>query len=157
MKTIDDIIAEMRENITNLIDCIEAAVKAPEADRDNWRRQALYEDERANANETVVDDQFREVTKMMNAAKMREALEKVEKLLLDEAAWADEMTNNKAIALGVIQSALAASPRNCDLYISEDEAWEAFCKSHPDAKCLMDYWSDQYQMWLFAEAKGETK
>ena len=67
------------------------------------------EDARANA------ATCKESLQVGNVATMREALEKVEKLLLDEAKWADEMTNNKAIALGVIQSALAEPPRNCDI------------------------------------------
>lgn len=59
MKTINDIIAEMRKDMPRVIDAkvilrnyadrIEAAVKALIADRDNWRRQALDEDARANA------------------------------------------------------------------------------------------------------------
>ena len=60
METIDDIAVEMRrgmipkhrhdrELLLNYADRIEAAAKALEADRNNWRRQALDEDARANA------------------------------------------------------------------------------------------------------------
>lgn len=65
MKTVDDILCKMRRyadedahtigrdvlrrDIQNFADRIEAAVKSIEADRDNWRRQALDEDARANA------------------------------------------------------------------------------------------------------------
>lgn len=66
METINDIVREMRcgmipkhrhdrELLLNFSDRIEAAVKALEADRDNWRRQALDEDARANVAQLVTD------------------------------------------------------------------------------------------------------
>jgi hypothetical protein len=56
-----------------------------------------------------------------------------------------------------LQGALSSPARNCDLYATEDEAWEAFCEVHPDAKCPSEYWSEQYQMWLFEQMKGVSK
>ena len=65
--------------------------------------------------------------------KLREALGKIENLLLDEAKWADEMTNNKAIALSIIQEALSLPRRNCDVGTAEEQydRFLSFCKSHP--------------------------
>jgi hypothetical protein len=71
METINDIVREIRsrnegcvpldgesshplaEDMLKLADRIEAAVKALEAARDNWRRQALDEDARANEAQSV--------------------------------------------------------------------------------------------------------
>lgn len=56
METIKEIANELRhchglndDDLQSFADRIEAAVKALEADRDNWRRQALEKDARANA------------------------------------------------------------------------------------------------------------
>ena len=61
METIENIVREMRDwwmrsdneeadaELKSFANRIEAAVKVLEADRDNWRRQALDEDARANA------------------------------------------------------------------------------------------------------------
>jgi hypothetical protein len=51
----------------------------------------------------------------------REALKKVEELILDEAKWADDMSNQQAIALGVIQTALAEPIKNCEVGTIEEQ------------------------------------
>ena len=86
-ETISDIVAEMRRlnpekllstpwyceplpnRMRSYADRIEAAAKSIEADRDNWRRQALDEDARANA-ATIKDS-----LTVGDAAAIREALE----------------------------------------------------------------------------------
>lgn len=73
MRIADEILREMREiavrcdlddgydlndaaeDVREIADEIEAAVKALEADRDNWRKQALEEDERANLIQSVTN------------------------------------------------------------------------------------------------------
>lgn len=82
MEKINDIVREMRcgmipkhrhdrELLLKYADRIEKASKALDADRDNWRRQALDEDARANAATCEKSLQ------VGNAAKMRAALEEL--------------------------------------------------------------------------------
>ena len=47
--------------------------------------------------------------------------------------------------------ALAASPRNCDLYETENETLKAFHATYPISTYYL------YVKWLFAEAKGDAK
>jgi hypothetical protein len=147
METIEDIVAEMRcgmipkhrhdrELLLNFSNRIEAAVKALEADRDNWRRQALDEDARANAATCEKSSQ------VGNAAKMREVVAETEKRidkcisilteipdscgyggLLEDAA--DELCELKE---QFIKPALAAPARNCDLYRTKKEQNAAYKK-----------------------------
>lgn len=93
-----------------------------------------------------------------NAAKMRSALECIDSIAkyLEGGTIRDVLHAYRNIQ-DRVRIALSAPPRNCDLYATEGEAWKAFCGVHPDAKCPSDYWSEQYQMWLFDEAKGELK
>lgn len=90
-----------------------------------------------------------------NNAKMREVLgvvvdacDTVFKMAHDSdfvKKWAVSTRN-------VATKALAAPPKNCNLYDSEEDAWEAFLKLHPNAECP----NDEYEMWLFdpVEEKG---
>lgn len=142
MQTIKDIIAEMRKRFepyaksdsndaryvaylgyAEFADRIEAAVKALEADRDNWLRQALDEDARANQAQPVTD-----CNQLGNAAKMREALLKMlgiadhllTRFALPSSAYV-EISELKTIA----NTALAEPARNCDLYATDSEATKA--------------------------------
>jgi hypothetical protein len=197
--------------LTRYADTIEAAVKALEADRDNWRKQALVEDARANEAQSVTNcNQQKDWRKICaacqegeppedceyfgepggcnaptmgkhptckeslhvgNAAKMREVVAETEKSIDKTIAILEQIPETCGFA-GILEDAcdvlcylkeelvkpaLSAPPRNCDLYATEDEAWEAFCKIHSDAVCPSEYWSERYVLWLFAEAKGETK
>lgn len=94
-----------------------------------------------------------------NAAKMREALLKIRKVM-DEMSksifqgWIeDSLVDIMGEAQRAISSALSAPPRNCDLYKSEPEAYQAYLTAMKNAtKKTYVY----FEPWLFAEAKGET-
>ena len=164
MKEIYDIIREMRRLgkldkksnnriprslmglcVRTYADRIEAAVKTLESDRDNWRRQALDEDARANAthkDSLVVGDM----------AAMREAFEEM-------LAWYDELHDDVAAmdaAMEKARAALAKPPRNCDLLADAHKALSAI---HND-RCYVQNPIEERKLtvnWLFAEAKGEQK
>jgi hypothetical protein len=69
----------------------------------------------------------------------REALKKVEELILDEAKWADDISMSKRFALDAIQSALAEPIKNCEVgTIEEQQArFIKMCVKHyrPSIKC----------------------
>ncbi len=91
----------------------------------------------------------------LNAAKMREALEAISDKYR-KWLYAIDLRNAEDVfeeCDKLADEALSNPPRNCDLYKTEEEAWEAFCDAHPDAECP----SDIYEMWLFDQAKGEIK
>jgi hypothetical protein len=170
METIDEILREMRigdiratantssaierkafEYINDFLngyaDRIEAATKAFEADRDNWREQAFAEASRANA------ATCKESLQVGNAAKMREALEKVVEIAKRE--WnAFRETSAMYEMHEICTAALAAPPRNCDLYKTEPEAYQAYLTAMKN-KTKKTY--VYFEPWLFEEAKGEAK
>lgn len=70
--------------------------------------------------------------------------------LLEDAA--DELCDLKE---EFVKPALAAPPRNCDLYATEAEAyrgWERYYNSIDTKDGYLDF-----EDWLFAEAKGEAE
>ena len=150
METIADIVAEMREHnkettppyvcfteeggidLSQIIDRIEAVTKC-------------------NQPEPVT------ICNGLNAAKMREALEKCRKAM-DEMSksifqgWIDDdLVDVMGEAQRAISSALSAPPRNCDIY--DAESCRMAYHLHDDGLMTMQAYAD----WLFAEAKGETK
>lgn len=150
METINDIVREMRtlgrldEKSTDRIprsfqalglrtyaDRIEAAGKALEADRDNWRRQALDEDARANA------ATYEKSSQVGNAEKMREALEAFVQLANDgviQPRTYGEAEHHCFCALrDQVVSALAEPLRNCDVGTAEEQAkrFKTFCNAYP--------------------------
>ena len=194
MKTVDEILRDMRcgiipkhrhdrELLMNFADRFEAAAKALEADRDNWRRQALDEDARANAinsaANTNVDAKVyseRDMTEAVvkaatqavqltnekfarpvgSVAAMREALKEAKRTL---CRWQADLPALAWVevetALCKIESSLSAPPRNCDLYKTLDDARNAFFADYvPDETCSS---ATAFAIWLFAEAKGEAK
>jgi hypothetical protein len=112
-----------------------------------------------------------------NAAKMREALGAVIKVgyphnFQREAPHIRGYCYDITKAIKKCFAALAAPPRNIDLFVSEDEAKFAFIAYYNDAFNLkgtfdeIDTWNlkhdvegilHDYIEWLFAEAKGEAK
>ena len=93
-----------------------------------------------------------------NAAKMREALSRIlgiadhlqTRFSISRLA-SEEISELKQIA----ESALAAPPRNCDMYTTLDDARNAF---------FADYVSDDtcssataFAIWLYDKSKGEAK
>jgi hypothetical protein len=150
MKMIKDIIAEMRKDMPRVVDAkvilrnyadrIEAAAKALEADRDNWRKQALAEDARAN-----------EVQSVGNAAKMREALLGIQK----EVAEMVKIYNAPLETIAsYVNYGLIARPRNCDLYATDGEAYQAYLTAMKNATEKTYVY---FEPWLFEKVKGETK
>ena len=125
-ETISDIVAEIRrENpevflaspwcyqpmpnkMRSYADRIEAAAKSIEADRDNWRRQALDEDARANA-ATIKDS-----LTVGNAAAMRDALEQIRELLSIGGKPDTSMCIRYEAAYQMAKEALSAPPMDCD-------------------------------------------
>lgn len=99
---------------------------------------------------------------VFNSAKMREALESVRNWCLNRLCNSSYQVTVEGL-LSVVTSALAAPPRNCDLYRTKkerDAAYEDYRKyvimsnSNPYiAEAEMMSKED----WLFAEAKGEAK
>jgi hypothetical protein len=173
METINDIVREMRigdiratantssaierkafEYINDFLngyaDRIEAATKALEADRDNWREQAFAEASRANA---ATCQESRQVG---NAAKMREALEKVVEIAKRE--WnAFRETSAMYEMHEICTAALAAPPRNCDKIHDVHEM--SIAESPLDMSLVVAPREEllRFIYWLFAEAKGEAK
>lgn len=88
--------------------------------------------------------------------KLIEALTKVRDVL---ETWCDHLPpiiqDEAKEALALADEALVEPIRNCNLYDSEEDAWNAYLQLHPNAECP----NDEYEMWLFdpAEMKGETK
>lgn len=166
METIEDIVREMRkqgkhnkENVDldwlaeevgdlqlRIADRIEAAVKALEADRDNWRRLALDEDARANAT-------HKDSLAVGDMAAMREALETISDkyrrwLCAKDLRNADDVLSECG---KLSEDALSKPPRNCDRFYSFEEAQKRFLRETGSlivAEEILD--------WLFAEAKGEN-
>lgn len=89
-------------------------------------------------------------TPIGNAAKMREALEKVIEIAKRE--WnAFRETSAMLEMHEICTAALSAPPRNCDLYATEDEAYQAHQKAMDDIPLETHVY---YETWLFDEAKG---
>lgn len=133
-ETISDIVAEMRRpnpekflstpwyceplpnKMRSYADRIEAAAKSIEADRDNWRRQALDEDARANA------ATIKESLTVGNTAAMRAALEQIHELLSIGGKPDTSMCIRYEAAYQIAKEALSAPPRNCDVGTDEEQA-----------------------------------
>jgi Fe-S-cluster containining protein len=125
METINDIIAEMRKDIPRVVDT--KVILRNYADRI----------EKAIAN--------------CNQLKMREALEEISNLA-DAIYTHNECANENSLAiLSMCDAALAGAARNCDLYKSEPEAYQAYLTAMKNAtKKTYVY----FEPWLFEKAKG---
>ena len=90
-----------------------------------------------------------------NSAKMRKALDKLLNFLRWVYAQDYPVSRDKladAIDIGV--SALAAPPRNCDMYTTLDDARNAFFADYvSDGTCSS---ATAFAIWLYDEAKGVT-
>lgn len=89
-----------RELLLNFANRFENAVKLIEADRDNWRKQALDEDARTNAMQTPCNQQ-----------KMREALLMVKELFDGRIMFQHTIR----VVHEAVNAALVEPPRNCDM------------------------------------------
>lgn len=150
MKTINDIVREMRKRFEPY-----AKSDSNDARYVAYLGYAEFADriEAAVVRENRTSKEFRQVG---NAATMREALEvarRTLKLVYENAVeFIQPRLADEIIHAGLaIESALAAPPRNCDLY-SKDEVRLAY-HLHGDGLMTMQAFAE----WLYAEAKGETK
>ena len=107
-----------------------------------WRHNVPLKAEHKRENRTGEESSV-----VRNAAKMREALERIRReFILDSCLR--PVSAFHAIAYEIAYSALTAHPRNCDVF-SKDEVLEIL-KDRSFSK------EDTIE-WLYAEAKGETK
>lgn len=97
-----------------------------------------------------------------NAAKLREVVGDLlymaeryvkktpatESVIFDAKTKKEIRTVNYYDVIAKAQAALAAPPRNCDLYADEQSAWEAFSEKRqgPDSS------TEEYEQWLFEKA-----
>ena len=137
-ETIADIVAEMR-----------TLGRLDEKSTDKIPRtlQALGLRTYADRIEAAAKQAVTDCNHLGNAAKMREALERIRReLILDSCRRT--ITKFHDIVCEVSYSALVAPPRNCDV-LSKDEV----------LKVLDDrsFSKEDTIEWLYAEAKGETK
>lgn len=99
--------------------------------------------------------------------KLREAVESLLDLLDDEAITEEVLLiasenqchreslhiDKKLDVLRKAKAVLAEPLRNCDLYDTEYEAWDAFSS----ARQGVDSFTEEYEKWLFEQAEGEMK
>lgn len=88
-----------------------------------------------------------------DGAKMREAMESISSILKgfdfdNQNAPTPDDLNCVHSAIGIADAALAAPPRNCDIYKTEDEATEAWMALDDECDDALDPFG-----WLFAKAK----
>ena len=92
-----------------------------------------------------------------NAMKMREALLMILGTVdhLQTRFDIPKLTSEEILGLKQIaESALSATPRNCDRFATLDDARNAFFADYvPDETCSS---ANAFAIWLFDEAKGET-
>lgn len=83
-----------------------------------------------------------------NAAKLREAALRQKELLQTIYSRGSVDRRELCAGMGLIDAALAAPTRNCDLYADEQSAWEAFSEKRqgPDSS------TEEYEQWLFEKA-----
>lgn len=101
----------------------------------------------------------------VNAAKMREALEfAVEQLIaaIEDDSLGDNilyLAGCMRIVANKCKVALAAAPRNCDLYSTPKDAMLAHLAEVYEGEKVEfgDYEWCEFVKWLFAEAEGEKK
>ncbi len=81
-----------------------------------------------------------------NAVKMREALLGARTMAVGSVNCGGGEPWNRLV--DIIDEALAAPTRNCDLYADEQSAWEAFSEKRqgPDSS------TEEYEQWLFEKA-----
>lgn len=141
METINDIIVEMRKAMPRVVDA--KVILRNYADR----IEAAVVRENRTSQDSLQVQSVTDCNDFGNAAKMREALETISKC--------DIYKEEDCYTLyGVCESALSAPARNCDLYKSEPEAYQAYLTAMKNATEKTYVY---FEPWLFAEAKGEVK
>lgn len=142
METIKDIVAEMRKDMPRVID--PKVILCNYADR--------IEQSVTNCNQLKMRETVAETEKSIDKA--ISILEQIPETcgfagILEDAC--DVLCDLKE---EFVKPALAEPPRNCDLYKSEPEAYQAYLIAMRNAtKKTYVY----FEKWLFAEAKGDAK
>ena len=118
---------------------------------ERWRARCQFADDYADRIEAAAKrerDSTREKSSQVgNAAKMREALERIRRELIYDSCCSP-ITAFHDIVCEVSYSALVAPPRNCDV-LSKAEVLEMLKDSSFSKEDAIE--------WLYAEAKGEAK
>ena len=94
-----------------------------------------------------------------NAAAMREALEKVLECINLNLTCSVRMDGTHDIRnyKKIVKDAIAAPPRNCDIYKTNHDAWLAWEKHCEKTDTYDDIDEvDLYGIWLFSKPKGGT-
>ena len=133
-------------------------LKTLEADRDNWRRQALDEDARANA-AVKQTSTCKDSLQVGNAAANHKALMEIQLI-----CWKAGGVMEYAVACGIIKAksrtALAKPPRNCDI-MDWRTAWAKWrTELHTQKPCgyaEVVSGTEQFMDWYMSEAKGDAK
>jgi hypothetical protein len=152
METIDGILREMRKDMPRVIDAI--VILRNYADRIEAAHKREQEDAiaatvvAAAKSASEVYEPHIQSEPVGNAAKMREALEKVVEIAKRE--WnAFRETSAMYEMHEICTAALSAPPRNCDRFFNANDALEAFKKEKGETII-------EFIRWIFAEAKGEN-
>lgn len=155
METTNDIVREIRAQQNGNVHTISAKEAYALADRIEAAHKREQEDAiaatvvAAAKSASEVYEPHIQSEPVGNAAKMREALMKIQLV-----CWKAGGTMRYSVACGIIKAksraALSAPPRNCDKY-SHDEALRIW-SSLPESKE-----NGCFDVWLYAEAKGDAK
>ena len=193
MRIADEILREMRKDMPRVVDAkvilrnyadrIEAAIKILEADRDNWRKQALEEDERANLIQSVtncnqlkdvpttekssqvqtMDKWPRPLTNVCKCGNNQEAkpcatVKDANGVVVLHFIGAPWRSNEKATAMATdfcerVNNANSKPPRNIDKINDYGEMVNAW---NDYVRTYHDTALDGFFAWLFDKAKGEA-
>lgn len=154
METISDIVAEMRAK---------TAKSKDEAwyDKDKWaelcnRIEMAWEREaKAIATENAVLPAVCITKPVGNEAKMREALFEIHSQLKDRLARKVTYERMLFRIKNIINAALSAHPRNCDIPSVVEDSYSAWLYDRDNWDELGDPKKEIHE-WLLAEAKGES-
>lgn len=92
------------------------------------------------------------------SGKLRESLNQLLSLIDNEIlVFSNELdpseTSNAQYQIDKADEALAEPLRNCDLFDTECEAWDAFSSVRQG----VDSSTEEYEKWLFEQAEGEME
>ena len=156
-ETIADIVAKMRKRAEEVYAGQDGY---PESWKDQMDYGEIYElaDRIEAAHKRELETTIEKSSVVGNVTKMREALLKASVVLKDAPHYllTDEYVNE---CLALIYSALAAPPRNCDKYNTDDEAYAGFrkfCDESECNECRFDQNTTTCRLsWLYSEVEKE--
>lgn len=145
MKTIDEIVAMLRDN----------AALIEEAHRRELALAVAAKcevcDQVAVAKSATTTATCKDSLQVGNVAAMRKALQRAS-IWFDGYRFDEEAIDELDKVFEYIEKALSAPARNCDLYATEAEAYRGWQRYY-NSLDKKDYYLD-FEDWLFAEAKG---